>query len=96
MPAAARFLDSATDDAIAHEVYLRVELQHLIRLETSGAVLFLIDTRLLSLADLARVPAWAARLCAVLAGLPDDVADYKGLRELRPRVTDCLRRLTAE
>jgi len=95
MPPAARFLGEATDDDIARHVYLRVELQHLIRLETSAAVLFLIDTRFLALADLARVPAWAARLCAVLADLPDDVAEYKGLGELRPRVIDCLRRRRA-
>ena len=95
MPAAARFLATAADEDIARQVHLRVELQHLVRLETSGAVLFLIDTRFLSLADLARVPAWAARVLAVLAELPDDIAGYKGLGELRPRVTDCLRRLTA-
>ena len=95
MPAAARFTDAATADDIARQVYLRVELQHLIRLETSGAILFLIDTRLLSVGDVARVPAWAGRLTAVLASLPDDVADYKGLGELRPRVIDCLRKLTA-
>jgi dimethylamine monooxygenase subunit A len=92
MPAAARFLDQATDADIARQVYLRVELQHLIRLETSAAVLFLIDTRFLALADLARVPAWTARLLAVLKDLPDDIADYKGLRELRPRVIDWLQR----
>jgi hypothetical protein len=95
MPQAARFLATATERDIAEQVHLRVELQHLIRLETSGAVLFLIDTRLLSLADLATVPAWAARVLAVLGDLPDDVADYKGLRELRPLVTRCLRQLTA-
>lgn len=94
MPRAARFLTTATERDIAEQVYLRVELQHLIRLETSGAVLFLIDTRLLSLAGLATVPAWAARVLAVLDDLPDDVADYKGLRELRPLVTRCLRQLT--
>ena len=70
MPEAARFLATATERDIAEQVHLRVELQHLIRLETSGAVLFLIDTRLLSLADLATVPAWAARVLAVLAGPP--------------------------
>ena len=95
MPAASGFARSATAGDIARQVYLRVELQHLIRLETSGAILFLIDTRLLSVADVARVPAWAARLTAVLTSLPDDVADYKGLAELRPRVVDCLRRLAA-
>jgi hypothetical protein len=95
MPGVARFLAAATDRDIAEQVHLRVELQHLIRLETSGAVLFLIDTRFLSLADVARVPAWAARLRAVLVDLPDDVADYKGLRELRPLVQAALERLTA-
>jgi hypothetical protein len=95
MGAAARFSRTATAGDIAREVYLRVELQHLIRLETSGAILFLIDTRLMAVADLARVPAWADRLIAVLTSLPDDLADYKGLAELRPRVVDCLRRRTA-
>jgi dimethylamine monooxygenase subunit A len=95
MPAVAEFLSAATDRDIARQVYLRVELQHLIRLETSGAVLFLIDTRFASLADLATVPAWSARFQAVLAGLPDDVADYKGLRDLRPLILDCLRELSA-
>ena len=95
MPDAARFLATATEEDVAAHVYLRVELQHLIRLETSAAVLFLIDTRFLSLADLVTVPAWAARVLAVLADLPDDIADYKGLGALRPRVIDCLRRRTA-
>jgi hypothetical protein len=94
MPHAARFLATATDEDIAAHVYLRVELQHLVRLETSAAVLFLIDTRFASLADLATVPAWAARVIAVLTGLPDDIADYKGLGGLRPRVIECLRRRT--
>jgi hypothetical protein len=94
MPEAARFLATAAEEDIAEHVHLRVELQHLIRLETSAAVLFLIDTRFLSLADLARVPAWAARVVAVLTDLPEDIADYKGLGVLRPRVIDCLRRRT--
>ena len=94
MPEAARFLATATEEDIAEHVHLRVELQHLVRLETSAAVLFLIDTRLLSLADLATVPAWAARVLAVLTDLPDDIADYKGLRGLRLPIIDCLRRRT--
>lgn len=81
----------ATEAELAENLYLRVELQHLVRLETSGAVLFLIDTRFVSLADLARVPAWAARTVAVLEELPQDLADYKGLTDLRPRVIECLR-----
>lgn len=92
MPRSAAFLATATDEDIAVHVHLRVEVQHLVRLETSGAVLFLIDTRLLSLRELSAVPAWAARVVAVLAGLPDDVAAYKGLTGLRPRIIDCLTR----
>lgn len=92
MPEADAFLASAADEDIAAHVHLRVELQHLIRLETSGAVLFLIDTRFLSLADLASVPAWSARVVAVLRDLPDDIAAYKGLTALRPRIIGCLTR----
>ena len=89
--AAARILaDTADDRDLAGQVYLRVELQHLIRLETSAAVLFLIDTRFLSLAELAAVPAWAARCVAVLTELPQDMAAYKGIAELRPRIINCL------
>ena len=47
-----------------------------------------------SLADLATVPAWSARAQAVLASLPDDVADYKGLRDLRPLILGCLSSLS--
>ncbi len=93
LPEAARVLSGAVPAELAENVYLRVELQHLVRLETSGAVLFLIDTRFASLADLARVPEWAARAIAVLEELPQDMADYKGLTGLRPRVIDCLRSL---
>ncbi|HET9082043.1 MAG TPA: heme-dependent oxidative N-demethylase subunit alpha family protein [Trebonia sp.] len=90
MPEAGAFLATATDEDIAAQVYLRVELQHLIRLETSGAVLFLIDTRFLSLADLASVRAWSARVVAVLRDLPGDIAACKGLTALRPRIIGCL------
>lgn len=90
-PEAARVLALANQREWAENVYLRVELQHLVRLETSGAVLFLIDTRLASLAALARVPAWVARMIAVLDELPRDIADYKGLTGLRPRVVAFLR-----
>jgi hypothetical protein len=96
MPEAAGFLATATGEDIAEHVYLRVELQHLIRLETSAAVLFLIDTRFLPLSVLARVPEWSARVLAVLADLPEDIADYKGLGILRPRIIDCLTALSAQ
>jgi hypothetical protein len=72
-------------------LHLRVEVQHLVRLPTSGAVLFLIRTHLLPLADLARVPAWRERFAAVLEELPHDMADYKGLSRYRDAAAAWLR-----
>jgi hypothetical protein len=95
MPDAARILATATEADFGDQVHLRVELQHLIGLETADAVLFLIDTRLLSLAEVATVPGWAARVVAVLDELPRDMADYKGITALRPRITEWLRRRAA-
>ncbi len=51
----------------------------MIRLPGSGAILFLIRTYMLSLRELAAVPAWGARFAAVLRELPQDMVDYKGL-----------------
>jgi hypothetical protein len=76
---------SADDETFGQEVHLRVEVQHLIRLPESGAICFLIRTYMLPLADIARVEPWRLRTAAVLAELPDDVADYKGLAPYRRR-----------
>jgi hypothetical protein len=67
---------------VGDRLFLRVEVQHLIRLPTSGAVMFLIRTYLMSFRDVASVPAWGTRLCRVLRELPADIADYKGLTRL--------------
>jgi dimethylamine monooxygenase subunit A len=76
---------------IGARLHLRVEVQHLVRLPSSGAVLFLIRTYLLPLQDIARVPAWRDRLAAVLAELPEDMADYKGIARYRHAAVDWLR-----
>jgi hypothetical protein len=70
-------------DELPRRLHLRVEVQHLIRLGHSGAVLFLIRTYLASLASLAEVPVWRERLGRVLAELPEDMASYKGLSSFR-------------
>jgi hypothetical protein len=70
---------------------LRVEVQHLVRLPLTGAVAFLIRTYPLPLAELRRVPEWAARLAGVLAELPEDMAAYKGFAGYRDGVVGWLR-----
>jgi hypothetical protein len=71
------------DPDFAQRMHLRVEVQHLIRLPTSGAILFLVRTYLISLSEIATVPAWRQRVGRVLEELPEDMAEYKGLPRLR-------------
>lgn len=78
------------DDEFGRVVHLRTEVQHLIRLGESGAVLFLIRTYMLPLAEIAAIEPWRARLAAVLADLPDDMADYKGVISYRDRAVEWL------
>lgn len=72
-----------TDDEIGERLHLRVEVQHFVRLPRSNAVMFPIHTYLVSLDDLCSVPAWSRRFEQVLAGLPQDLVDYKGLARYR-------------
>ena len=68
---------------IGTRLHLRVEVQHFVRLAPSGAVLFPIRTYLLRFDELARVPEWRATTAAVLADLPPDMVDYKGISRYR-------------
>ncbi|MBO1269853.1 heme-dependent oxidative N-demethylase family protein [Arthrobacter cavernae] len=80
----------AADPALPDRLHLRVEVQHLIRLPHSGAMLFLVRTHLLPLSDIARVPAWREKFGRVLAELPEDMADYKGISRFRKAASDWL------
>ncbi|TFB69575.1 DUF3445 domain-containing protein [Cryobacterium glaciale] len=71
------------DPTLPDRLHLRVEVQHLIRLPRTGAVLFLVRSYLVSLTELATVPAWRQRLGQVLAELPPDMAEYKGIDRYR-------------
>lgn len=82
---------TADDDAFGRLIHLRVEVQHLIRLPQSGAICFLIRTYLLPLADLVTVEPWRRQTAAVLAELPEDLAEYKGFAPYRGRVVEWLR-----
>lgn len=79
------------DETFGRLVHLRVEVQHLIRLPESGAIMFLIRTYMLPFEQLATVDAWRTRTAEVLAELPDDMADYKGVIKYRARAAEWLR-----
>ncbi|WP_396932239.1 heme-dependent oxidative N-demethylase family protein [Mycolicibacterium sp.] len=84
-------LDTVDDDTFGRLLHLRVEVQHVIRLPESGAICFLIRSYMLPLADIATVDEWRTRTAAVLAELPDDMAEYKGLSTYRDRAVSWLR-----
>lgn len=81
-------VDDATFGALVH---LRVEVQHLIRLPDSGAIMFLIRTYMMPLDVLATIEPWRARAAKVLAELPRDMAEYKGVIKYKDRAAAWLR-----
>jgi hypothetical protein len=83
-------IQTVDDATFGRLVHLRVEVQHLIRLPQSGAICFLIRTYMLPFADLVTVEPWRKRTAAVLAELPDDLADYKGIISYRDRAVSWL------
>lgn len=80
----------AAGDAI-ERCQFRIELEHFIRLPTSGAVTFNIRTFMASLAEVRAHPAYAAQLADVLEELPEDLAAYKGFLDLIPEMVAYLR-----
>jgi len=70
-------------EEVGERLFLRTEVQHLIRLPQSNAVMFLIRTYLLPFRAIATIPEWADRLYRVLDDLPADMADYKGVSRTR-------------
>ncbi|CAN5286284.1 DUF3445 domain-containing protein [soil metagenome] len=75
------------DETFGEVVHLRVEVQHLIRLPDSAAVMFLIRSYMLPLSAVAQIETWRVRAAAVLAELPEDMADYKGIAKYRHRAS---------
>lgn len=58
---------------------LRIELEHLIRLPMTGAIVFNIRTYLAPLSEIAEIPEWAGQLADIVEELPDEIAAYKGI-----------------
>lgn len=79
------WISTVDDETFGSAVHLRVEVQHLIRLPHSGAIMFLIRTYMLPLEQLATVEPWRTRAAAALAELPEDMAEYKGINKYRDR-----------
>ncbi len=84
-------IQQVDDDTFGRLVHLRVEVQHLIRLANSGAVMFLIRTYLMPFEELAAIEPWRTRTAAVLSELPSDMASYKGIDKYRERASAWLR-----
>ncbi|HWH26761.1 MAG TPA: DUF3445 domain-containing protein [Pseudolysinimonas sp.] len=79
-----------SDPEFPDALHLRVEVQHLIKLPHTGALMFLIRSYLEPIAEIATVPAWRNMLGHVLRELPDDMADYKGITKYRHLAADWL------
>ncbi|EHI47132.1 hypothetical protein OPAG_03940 [Rhodococcus opacus PD630] len=72
-------------------VQLRIELEHLIRLPLTGALVFNIHTYMAPLSDIATIPAWAEQLADIVTELPADIAAYKGIDSYRHHAARWLR-----
>ncbi|GLS46105.1 heme-dependent oxidative N-demethylase family protein [Methylobacterium brachythecii] len=81
---------TVTPENVDRKVHLRVELQTLFRLPRSNGILFGIRCYLISLQDLERVTKWSKRLGRVLATLPPELVEYKGIARYRDMVVSRL------
>jgi hypothetical protein len=86
-----RSLPRLDADTPADEVWLRVEHQALVALPQSGGILFGIRVVNHAFAEVCADPMARARLRRALETMPDDVASYKGLATIRPRLAGWLR-----
>ncbi|MGV5047515.1 heme-dependent oxidative N-demethylase family protein [Rhodococcus pyridinivorans] len=76
-------------------IQLRIELEHLIRLPTTGAIVFNIRTYMAPLAEIAAYPQWAYQLADIVEELPREIAQYKGIDEYRMEAMAWLRERAA-
>ena len=81
---------SLTPDTVGARLHLRVELQTLIRLPRSNAMVFPIRCYLIRFDELVLVPKWARRLHRVVRDIPDALAAYKGFLRNRDMMTGYL------
>lgn len=77
---------------VGRRMHLRVELQTLIRLPRSNAILFPIRCYLIRFDELVSVPKWGRRLHRVLRDIPEPLAAYKGFLRNRDKMVAYLAR----
>ncbi|MFO0821931.1 MAG: DUF3445 domain-containing protein [Gemmataceae bacterium] len=73
------------------EFWIRVEHQLLLKLPSSGSILFAIRVEVFPLWKLQECPEGAARLARLLATMPAAAADYKGVGQARDVIVSMLR-----
>lgn len=73
------------------ELRMRIEIQHLVKLPLTDAVLFTIAYQLAPLSQLADVPEWRDQLISVLGELPEDMAAYKNFASVRSEIVAWLK-----
>ena len=79
-----------TPDTVGARMHLRVELQTLIRLPRSNAIVFPIRCYLIRFDELVSVPKWSRRLHRVVRDIPEALAVYKGFARNRDMMTGYL------
>lgn len=89
-PAKEAFMANPSGD-IGQTIQMRIEVQHIVRLPETSAILFTIRSYLLPIAALLETEGWAERTIKVLDELPSDLASYKGLSILGPIAANWLR-----
>ena len=70
---------------------LRIEVEHLTRLPRSQCLTFNIRTYMAPFGELVAVPGWGEQLADVIEELPEDLAAYKGVGDLRADLVPWLR-----
>ncbi|MBM7693626.1 hypothetical protein JOC77_003070 [Peribacillus deserti] len=72
-------------------VYLRVEVQKILRMPRTNGILFTIHTYLLSLDEFCQNRKWLEQFYSILSELPEYIAEYKGLSMYKDQVLQYLK-----
>lgn len=88
------FTPESLDD-VGSMIHLRSELQHVVRLPHSGAILFMLGTRILRLDRVTMVPEWTRHMLSYVETMPEDIGPYKSVTAFGDHLLDYLRHRAA-